>query len=384
MANKYVDNATGDDTTGTGASGAPWKTLQKAIDNSTGGDTIWLADTQTFTLTAEITWGTGFGTASGDAPLIIRPWDNGGSKTIPHPSGTDLVAAEISGGGTVARPFSTTSIPSFVILYRLIFTNFTSNAVRTGTLWSILECELSNSGSASSFMLDCGSGSCKIFSNYLHTFPAGIGGMTSLITCHVMGNYIKNPKSHGINASGNNMIVNNIIYNCEEDGIRLTSDYNTVLSNTIIGNGTAASKRGIHITSANAETSALMSNLVMDFAGASSVGIYTASGAQIDLYGPNAFYNNTTNASFVSSQTGLNLSSLDVTDSGDPLEDKAGENFKVKVTANASNGSPFITGYLGTETEQITAFGATDSQESETGAIAIEAGNDNGSLGGDC
>lgn len=367
MANLYIDFVSGNDTTGSGTSIAPWKTLQKAINSAGGGDTIWMADTGAFNLSSEISWGSGFaGNTSGDLPLIIRAWDNGGSETIPHPSGTNLVAALVSGGGTVARPFSITSIPTNIIIYRIKFTNFTTNALRTGTLWSIYECEFSNSGSSSSYMLDHGAGSGKLFSCYFHTFPATVGGITGLGTCHVMGNYIKAPRGVGINAGSNNMIVNNILYDCQDDGIRSTNDHNSIISNTIIGNGTSASKYGIHVNLSGAEVSSIIGNLVMNYAGSGSVGIRTASGSQIDLYGPNAFYNNTTNASFVTTQTGLNLSAGDIIDLDNPLEDMVNGNFKVKTIANASSGSPFITGYLGTITEQITAFGATDSQQNET------------------
>ncbi len=47
MANFYVDAQTGNDSTGSGTSGAPWKTTQKGWDSAAAGDTLFLRGTET-------------------------------------------------------------------------------------------------------------------------------------------------------------------------------------------------------------------------------------------------------------------------------------------------------------------------------------------------
>jgi hypothetical protein len=89
----YVDYAAGNDATGDGSSGTPWKTLQYAVDNLTPGTdgSIVLLDTG-----ADHVLATSFSVATLsptlDAPLMIA--GNGGQATIDFNAGNSLVTSQ--------------------------------------------------------------------------------------------------------------------------------------------------------------------------------------------------------------------------------------------------------------------------------------------------
>ena len=152
MADYYADNTNGDDTTGDGSSGNPWATIQKAVDNATGGDTIHLANTSAFVLSSSVNW-TLFGATSADAPLLITSWDNGGSITIDFPAiggeaATSRVAAEIDGNDAVSSILSSSGAPLYVYLNGLQMHSTTGALVGRLNGWTLNECEFWDSSGA--------------------------------------------------------------------------------------------------------------------------------------------------------------------------------------------------------------------------------------------
>lgn len=85
----YVDPDSGDDASGDGSSGSPWKTIQHALDNITqgaDGDQINIKSGTADTLTAALDVTGTYGTPTGDKPLILRGYtssaDDGGEGEI--------------------------------------------------------------------------------------------------------------------------------------------------------------------------------------------------------------------------------------------------------------------------------------------------------------
>lgn len=54
MADIYIDYSTGDDTTGDGSVGSPYKTIATAYTNSANGDTFYLSDSAGHPITTSI------------------------------------------------------------------------------------------------------------------------------------------------------------------------------------------------------------------------------------------------------------------------------------------------------------------------------------------
>ena len=165
MADYYADNTNGDDTTGDGSSGNPWATIQKAVDNATGGDTIHLANTSAFVLSSSVNW-TLFGATSADAPLLITSWDNGGSITIDFPAiggeaATSRVAAEIDGNDAVSSILSSSGAPLYVYLNGLQMHSTTGALVGRLNGWTLNECEFWDSSGAA---MVSGSGAGNVIS----------------------------------------------------------------------------------------------------------------------------------------------------------------------------------------------------------------------------
>ncbi len=98
MASYFIDPQSGNDTTGDGSIGTPWKTLQKGIDNAAGGDQINVKDSAADVLAAAIDWTSGWSAGtSRDAPLIIRGYTS---------AENDGGIGEIDGDDAVASIFS--------------------------------------------------------------------------------------------------------------------------------------------------------------------------------------------------------------------------------------------------------------------------------------
>src|SRR5690242_15767610 len=75
----YVDPLNGNDSTGTGTSGNPWQTTQKALNtitrNTTNGDRINIRNTASDVLTGALSFAT-YGTPTTVAPLILEGYSS--------------------------------------------------------------------------------------------------------------------------------------------------------------------------------------------------------------------------------------------------------------------------------------------------------------------
>jgi len=281
MADIYCDNTNGNDSTGDGSSGTPYKTLQKCVDNAAGGDVIWIGDTSAQVLATAIDWTSGYG--AGDAyatPLLIRGWD--------YSAGAGVAGiGEIDCNSAVATWDSATSRPWYVCLYDLYIHDTTGGTITGSWYWRVIDCEIANSGGIG---IKTGQVNLIYGCNIHDTDSYGIGVSAN---SEVVSNRIANATDRGIDTDGNNVVIANNLLDLGpgiasgDYGILDIHDHVTIRDNTIIGdsnNGT-----GIRVWSSASNGAVILNNIITGFA----TGVVDG-GADISVYGFNQFYDNTT------------------------------------------------------------------------------------------
>jgi hypothetical protein len=355
MAEYYVDASSGSDANA-GTSGAPFATIQKALDSSTGGDIINLSNSAAFVLSAQLNF-TAFGATTRDTPLLIRSWDNGGSITIQKPTvggvAQSIVAAEIDGDDAVVSLFAATD--KWIIFQGLKLHSTTGIVINRIQGWAMYNCEVYDG--SGQYLVGTTSADAHCIDNYVHddggTGVDGIQVRQGTFT----GNYVKNVSGNGIiaNATTYNTIINNVVDGFGESGIVVTTDGNSIIHNTVndyTGSGTG---HGIEIRS-GAEFTVVLNNIITNVDGSGS-GVYITSGANNVINGPNAFYNNTTNNGGATNPAScIDLTGDDVSESSSPYEDEAGGDFRIATTSGAY--------------EEVLAFGGEIATKSNFGAFS--------------
>ena len=325
MANWYCDYTNGDDTTGDGSSGTPWKTIQKTINSATGGDTIFIANTSAQVLAAAITWNTGW-TANNNKYTIIQAWDNGGAITIQRPDeAIARVGATIDGNSSITAFISATSAPQKIVFKNLNIINFTGTTFFNEQ--SIIKgCAFTGFnvfGDAINLNLYC-----MVFNSYFYN-----NSCLSIINTNtgsvIQNNLFKNnPLSSTfsdrdvIRGNGNNILVLNNIFNNSRGGITCISFGAIVCGNTFL-NITAGTKAGVRL---NQNLCSVYNNIFVNIAGSGGVAIKSTSALILNVLGNNLFYANDSNMSSFT-QVGVDLTANDITASGDPFVDSANDDY---------------------------------------------------------
>lgn len=237
----YVNCNSGNDTTGDGTSGTPWATVQKCVDNSSGGDTCFIAET--CNLSTPVTWGSFGGGTSQIAPFIIAGWDDGQADNVTpascYKSGACVAGAVLDGGGTTDSPFSASSDPHFMRYKDIRFTDF-DNRWTIAAYWKIIDCEFDTWSSPSDIFRDGNLG--LFYNNYIHDV-SGTNGYTFLWGggVHVVGNVIESDDC--ISLTSNECIFANNVFKITDSsalcGIYNQDPYNIYFGNTLVGLGTA-------------------------------------------------------------------------------------------------------------------------------------------------
>lgn len=365
MADYYIDYSTGDDTTGAGTSGNPWKTLQKAIDNAAGGDTIWVANTSAQVVSAQISWSSGWSGGTGaEAPLIIRGWDNGGSITISFPGSNYTGVGEIDGSGQAFSPlFSTTSQPTNLLFYRIKFTGSgnTSGAnvwVRCYTNWQFVECEF-HPDTASTYA--CGNASDLTFLGcYFHTSSTSSG--VASLTTNTRGSFVGwcyfNVAQYAI-YSVRGVCCNNVLKGNGVSGspLMLTGNPCIVFGNTFDSNGARTTNLLDLSNNANDAWNFAINNILVGASGVGGVGVAWRAAAWFG--GNNHFYNNTTNQS---NSPGIAIGTDQTTDP--TFTDASSADYSVGANAKAKG---YPGGFTGSSTYNYLDMGAAQRQEAGGG-----------------
>lgn len=341
MASIYYDFDTGNDSTGTGSAGNPYKTPQKAISVANGGDIIFGANT----LAAPIASGglrfdTGFGAAQNandlSRPLVIRPWDRGGGITIPHPVLGNLPALRFDAAAVTSGQnlWNAASLPTYVYCYGIDITGLQGSG-QVGGGWKFLRCAGNAAALASGKPLfSLGSaGTGSIEECYIRNVPgSGAFGIVAGSGQALIGNYIDGVASGGVGISGTGAVCMNIVRGVAGQGVG-NAYQATIRYNTVVGDGTTASAVGINLQADG--NGSITDNLIANFAGASAAGIKAASPYTIGRVGNNAFYNNAANISGTITAAAEDLTANDILLTRDPFIDAAGENYGLNGTSGA-------------------------------------------------
>lgn len=292
MADIHCDNTNGNDSTGDGSAGNPYQTLQKCVDVAAGGDTIWVGDSSAQTLSAAITWNTGWsGGTTADNPLTIRGWD--------YSSGAAASAmAEIDLQSTATTCFSTTSLPNYVSLDRLNMHSSTGDLVGVGDYWVLTRCQLTSPGSeavARGFAAGVKLIGCRIIGGTSANAIQMLGGL--VIGCYVAAGSGR----FAISCGGLSCTISDSVILAGSGGVEINHDWAIIKNCTIVGSG-AASQKGIAAT-ANAERATILNCVLTGFSGVGAIAIEGQAGVNFDVVGSNQFFDNTTDESLASAAT---------------------------------------------------------------------------------
>lgn len=286
LTHYYIDPASGNDTTGDGTIGTPWKTLSKSLTTITrdgvNGDQINVRDSAADTLTVVSPLSTYAAAATRDAPLFIR-----GYTTAANDGGVGI----LDGGGTVSI-FSDTVFDSL----------------------TLIDLEMRNSGSAVVVKLDDDS---RIYRCYIHDTTGNgieldfdgvvsgcrigdIGGIgVQVFGGEVSKCYLFNSTkdfSAAIQKGFSDDTVMRISHNFVNiDGASsgiLFDEGTIVRANDVFSN--AGTGTGIGPRSTDEECVEITNNLVSGFSGAGGKGIDISADDSVQIYGFNHVYDCTT------------------------------------------------------------------------------------------
>lgn len=332
----YVDYGAGNDTTGDGTVGTPWKTIQKALDtitrNSTDGDQINVKAGTAQVLGASLTLAT-YGTPAYTAPLIIRGYTS---------AANDGGMAEIDCNG--ATMWAATTYDS-ILLVDLKLHNFgNNNGCVLDSYCMLMRCEVYRGVStpSSKFLVSLGA-NCAMIGCYLHD-PGTLGSCVYSNDVGVLlyGNtiYASDNSSYGIqfsNAYGA-VITNNIIKCSDTSATGVlwaggSSGYWYMTNNAVV-NTTAGTGNGVYAGNfAGRSAGVVTNNIIAGWSGAGGVGLKSLGDAYV--LGYNAYYNNTTALS-IADQKFIDLTAGDVTLAADPFTDAANGDFSLTEAGKAA------------------------------------------------
>ena len=281
MMEYYVDPSGGNDTTGNGTSGTPWKTVQKALDsitkNTTDGDRINVKDTADDVLTAELDF-----TSIGNYGLTYGLLIQGYTATA-----GDGGIGGISGGGTTSIISTDRSYIGFKDMH---LHNTGANTILNISRGVLNNCEFNNSNSATDAVQTDES---SVSNCHFHDLAAvGVSvGRGVVAGCYFeagatyeMDTCIELGTSGG---ADRNMFS---IDGATDAIYSLSAGWAFVTGNSILCNGGTGA--GIRLEN-NVYVANVADNLVEGFSGAGGIGI-TKTSRDMSQYSNNSVYNCTT------------------------------------------------------------------------------------------
>lgn len=334
MADFYTDWTNGNDTTGDGSSGNPYKSIEKVAAlgsgmSSSGGNRIFVANTSAQVATATgATWSASWlGIDGVGNPTLILPWDNGGSITLTLPNGKVIAPAFEWDGNDAVASLATDLIGLSVFgCYMHTTTSFVWNPNASGCF--LICCKVADGGGTA--LVDANL-ACAIGCHFVGDATSsqdGLGAVYGALYC-----FFDDFTGKAIMVQGGAFCVGNVIRNCDEGGI--SGNVNSVIAaqNTLIGNSSANSY-GLDMSGTSADSWAFFENVIQDFSGSGAKGIRVTSGAVPVICMGHSFWNNTTN-----SDSGALYEHEADTEADDPLVDATGGDFSVEVASAAYQSS---------------------------------------------
>lgn len=345
----YVDYGAGDDTTGDGSVGAPWKTLQHAFDNltrnTTDGNQVNLkaGTAHVNSASLDLTTFIAGGALSATGPLIIRGYTT---------AAADGGIGEIDCGG--ATMFAATTYDHVKLVDLEILTFGDNDGIHLDVECALIRCEIHKGASSPSHKVLARVGNSSLVAGcHFHDSGAGIDICLGLdASCFVTGNYFEPTGYRAVYASFPGTVIAGNVF------LGTSTNFQPVLydgSGPIFVIGNAA-----YNTTAGAQTAfnlgnftgryggMVMNNIVVGQSGTGGDGIGSSAAATSPtMVGHNAFYNNSNNYSW-SDIVFIDETAGDVQLLADPFTDAANGDFSLTAaakTALAAKGWP--TSYLG-------------------------------------
>ncbi|MHA2100683.1 MAG: right-handed parallel beta-helix repeat-containing protein [Candidatus Kariarchaeaceae archaeon] len=358
--NYYVDPSTGDDGTGDGTSGTPWKTVQKALDtitkDTTNGDRINISHSATDTLGAQLDFTT-YGFGSIGAPLVFQGWVNGSQGNGALRSGM----GRISGSGTYSV-IGEGSTGDYFIFNDMMFDDSGSNQIINGDDFIVVSnCHFEN---ASNTLLNIGGAGTVLNSSFKRTDGGTTGNVVDIDNVLFFNNYIE--ANGGVTAlvcavTTESNILSNIINisRIAQHGIILRRAAHCI-GNTIY-NSTAGTGAGIFVQDRDWIT--IVNNYVEGFSGAGG-DAWDITG-EIEVWGYNK-WNNCTNHADPTARVDLGNTG-EITPS--PLADPGSGDFTVG-TALKGAGWPSLFPFVAS-TPQAWDIGAAQRVEAAAGLAKL-------------
>lgn len=333
MADFYCDWTNGNDTTGDGSSGTPYKTIEKIAGlssgmSSSGGNRIFVANTAAQVASSGATWSAAWLAIDGIGnPTIIVPWDNGGSITLTLPNGHVIDPAfEWDGNDAVASLATDLIALSVFGGYMHSTTSFVWNPNSSGCF--LICCKIEDGGGTA--LVDANL-ACAIgcwFVGDATSSQDGLAAVYGALWC-----YFDDFTGKAIVVNGTAFIIGNVIRNCDEGGISGNVNSVIVVHNTLIGNSSTNSY-GLDLSGTAADSWVFIENIIQGFSGTGAKGIRITSGAIPVICMGHSFYNNTTN-----SDSGALYEHAADTEADDPLVNASGGDFSVEVASYAYQSS---------------------------------------------
>lgn len=356
-SNYYVDPGAGNDTTGDGAIGTPWKTVQHALDtitrNATDGDRINVKAGTADTLGAALSLAT-YGTPGLVTPLTIQ-----GYTSVAGDGGI----GEINGAGSYGI-ISTTAVVMFADMK---LGNCGSTAVLViGNYSQVHNCEIHTS---SGFAIDPGT-HVQIIGNWFHDITAAttVDANSSTAICFNNFNVAAKTTVVALGSSYMSAFVGNTIYVAGADtsviGVHIVSYGTLVIFNTIISSN-ANTGRGIYAQYGNGF---IANNIIQGWSGAGGDGLEMAAPTGSTL-AANAYYNNTAPETDNTTAKWHYVAKAATALGATPFIDAANGDFDINGTIVGVTEAAYPTAYRGL---------ASTSPKADVGAVQAGAGSSGG------
>ena len=276
MADIHCDYGVGDDTTGDGSAGNPYKTLQKAVDVcAASGDFIWVGDSADQVLSASIDWTTGYA----GVLTTIRGWDQSAGAGVAG-------VGTIDGNSAVTTLFSITSMPANVTLFQMILKGGTSTQASMPSTGHLVQCEVDGSA-GSSHGITYATGAGSVVDCYVH----GCGGTGIRMTAssgYSVGNHLSGNGNPAIDLQGDYSVCEDcLVQSAGAIGIRMQGVRPLCKGNTVYD--TASGTHGFDV---QVSGGVFLNNIIVGFTnGIRRGGVNNKPQVQ----GYNHFFGNTTN-----------------------------------------------------------------------------------------
>ena len=301
----FVDPNAGDDGTGDGSVGTPWRTIQHALDtitrDGTNGDQINIKAGTADVLTASLSLAT-YGTPTNTARLVFRGYTS---------AADDGGIGEIDGNATYRILAATTY--DFLTFRDLKIGNTGANLILHADAQTVVDnCEL-HTGTVQAVYISSG----VITNSWIHDTASSyaLSGGAGLV---VVGNFIDSKSTIAI--TGPKVTVNNIV----KMNTACTTGISVPLSGICVGNTIFDANGGTSNKGITASWyTTVINNLIVDNNGASAIGINLTAANPAHTVCGNGFHDCTTEVVETSAQVAKSNNTI----SAEPFTDSANQDF---------------------------------------------------------